>query len=81
MNIVGADLWQRIAPGAVLDYTTVFRGGVCLGGTVVEEEIASTAFRDATDNFSQDVEAAPEGEELLSTAALVTFPRYPKPHE
>lgn len=31
MNVDDADVWQSLAPGRVVDYTTAFLGGVCLG--------------------------------------------------
>merc|ERR1712060_1001871 len=39
MNVKGADIWQKLSPGHVIDYTTVFRGGVCLGSAQDEAEM------------------------------------------
>ena len=66
-----ADLWQQLAPGAVVDYTTVFRAGRCLG--CEDDDGAFAAGDDATATATEVA--------LPADAVVVTFPRSPKPHE
>eukprot|EP00928_Gymnodinium_smaydae_P038782 TRINITY_DN26661_c0_g1_i1.p1 TRINITY_DN26661_c0_g1~~TRINITY_DN26661_c0_g1_i1.p1 ORF type:complete len:511 (+),score=107.86 TRINITY_DN26661_c0_g1_i1:91-1623(+) len=90
MNVKDADLWQKIAPGRVIDYTTAFRGGTCIG-MAEEELVANGAFAAPTevekDVKACDVKTGGGGDEPSSEedppagAAVVTFPRSPKPHE
>eukprot|EP00435_Cladocopium_sp_Y103_P012485 s3282_g3.t1 len=61
-----ADLWQQLAPGAVVDYTTVFRGGRCLG---CDDDDGAFAAGD------EDGGATAEEVALPVMAAVVTFPR------
>ncbi|CAK9024886.1 unnamed protein product [Durusdinium trenchii] len=74
MMLKGADVWQQIAPGKVVDYTTVFRAGVCLGADDDDGAFAAGAADDAAATTAAPAEP-PEG------CAIVTFPRSPKPHE
>ncbi|CAE7488727.1 unnamed protein product [Symbiodinium microadriaticum] len=73
MMVEDADRWQNLLPGKILDYTTVFRDGVCLGCE--------------TDDSSFAVGSTSEEKEVLNMddppagCAIVTFPRSPKPHE
>lgn len=69
-----ADVWQQLAPGAVVDYTTVFRGGRCLG---CDDDGDDGAFAAGEDNGT----ATATEVALPAAAAVVTFPRSPKPHE
>jgi hypothetical protein len=69
-----ADLWQQLAPGAVVDYTTVFRGGRCLGCDDDGDDGAFAAGEH--DGTATATEVA-----LPPAAVVVTFPRSPKPHE
>eukprot|EP00929_Paragymnodinium_shiwhaense_P079546 TRINITY_DN41455_c0_g1_i2.p1 TRINITY_DN41455_c0_g1~~TRINITY_DN41455_c0_g1_i2.p1 ORF type:complete len:566 (+),score=174.34 TRINITY_DN41455_c0_g1_i2:111-1808(+) len=88
MNVADADLWQSILPGHVVDYTACFRGGVCLGSASEEaaaasEEAAFGAFADAQQEDVADREAPSKAAraEVPEGAAIITFPRNPKPHE
>ena len=82
MNVVGADLWQRLLPGAVIDYTTTFRAGVCLGSAEDELEFAnSRAFASEDGDVKGDQGQSSEDWLPPPSAAIVTFPRNPKPHE
>eukprot|EP00913_Durusdinium_trenchii_P002764 g2556.t1 len=68
MMLKGADVWQQIAPGKVVDYTTVFRAGVCLGADDDDGAFAAGAADDAAATTAAPAEP-PEG------CAIVTFPR------
>lgn len=84
MNVANARLWQDLAPGCIVDYTSAFRGGVCLGTAHEEDELWSTgSFVPAAAVPSADLpSAAPVRDVLLpGGVSLVTFPRFPKPHE
>jgi len=65
MNVTGAHVFQDIVPRAVVDYTTVFRGGV----------VWSAEEGDGDARVVQGLTEPPEG------AVVVTFPRHPKPHD
>ena len=74
MMVLHADLWQKVAPGQILDYTTTFRAGRCLGCDESSDDMAG-AFA------AGEAEAASPMSVELPSCALVTFPRSPKPHE
>ena len=74
MMVLHADLWQNVAPGQILDYTTTFRAGRCLGCDESSDDMAG-AFA------AGEAEAASPMSVELPSCALVTFPRSPKPHE
>eukprot|EP00927_Polykrikos_kofoidii_P059684 TRINITY_DN54827_c0_g1_i1.p1 TRINITY_DN54827_c0_g1~~TRINITY_DN54827_c0_g1_i1.p1 ORF type:complete len:653 (+),score=140.23 TRINITY_DN54827_c0_g1_i1:228-2186(+) len=87
MNVADADTWQLIAPGRIVDYTTAFLGGVCIG-SAPEGKASLGAFADEHDNVDPTTAAvaklATETDAKLEPpagAAIVTFPRNPKPHE
>ena len=69
-----ADLWQALAPGAVVDYTTVFRAGRCLGCDGDDDGAFAAGEADVAAGGPTEVA-------LPAAAAVVTFPRSPKPHE
>ncbi|CAJ1388214.1 unnamed protein product [Effrenium voratum] len=71
MMVDGADLWQKLLPGKVVDYTAAFRGGVCIGGD------DDGAFAPGLEDGASKVSAS----EPPAGCAIVTFPRSPKPHE
>lgn len=75
MMVEGADLWQDVAPGRIVDFTTAFRGGVCIGSG--QEEAAP---HDGLCSFVEPKSEAAKDVPPLGTA-VVTFPRSPKPHE
>merc|ERR1712176_1155012 len=60
MNIEGADLWQELAPGLIIDYTTAFRGGVCLGSNQEEEALLAKNFGPSSSGSFVEPEEAPE---------------------
>ena len=72
--VLHADLWQNVAPGQILDYTTTFRAGRCLDCDESSDDMAG-AFA------AGKAEAALPMSIELPNYALVTFPRSPKPHE
>ena len=73
--VLNADMWQNFAPGQILDYTTTFRAGRCLG---CDESSDDT---DGAFAAGEAEAASPVAVELPKGCALVTFPRSPKPHE
>ncbi|CAK0865317.1 unnamed protein product [Prorocentrum cordatum] len=85
MSVEGADLWQLLQPGCVVDYTAVFRGGVCLGSGEDEEVESQPPARGEgeQEEGAESAVAAPHcaPREPPQSAAVVTFPRNPKPHD
>jgi len=94
MNVHGADVWQVVAPGCIVDYTAAFRGGICLGAKEEEENLAgpgafavaspveeSVALPDEETPLAASRVGAPSPLEPPPGSAVVTFPRFPKPHE
>jgi hypothetical protein len=91
MNVHGARLWQQLAPGLVIDYTEAFRGGVCLGSTADEEALDAGAFvappasvvdgDSAAKNPAVAARERSDPDAIPAGAAVITFPRNPKPHE
>lgn len=88
MNIDCVDLWHQVAPGSIVDYTTMFRGGICIGSEVEaldEASLHSGSFVAAgRENPSKDAGQDPDQSAQLEPppeVAIVTFPRSPKPHE
>lgn len=82
MMVQGADLWQDLAPGRVVDFTVAFLGGVCLG-SAEEETNGAGAFvePDGEAEASSPAIASELPPEPPAGTAIVTFPRFPKPHE
>jgi len=82
MTVAGADLWQALLPGRVVDYTTVFRGGRCMGSAAEEASLQESL---ADGSFATEVAGEADARGALGEpppdASVVTFPRYPKPHE
>lgn len=89
MNVHGAGLWQQLAPGLVIDYTAAFRGGVCIGSSEAEESLEEERAMGGAfvEGGSQAAAQEPDGtsrggmEDIPAGAAVITFPRSPKPHE
>mmetsp|Transcript_53773 Transcript_53773/g.114791 ORF Transcript_53773/g.114791 Transcript_53773/m.114791 type:complete len:497 (+) Transcript_53773:190-1680(+) len=93
-NIV-EDFWQDILPGAIVDYTTTFRNGICLGANkkVEPKALEPGCQQDIVGDFPQEsafalVKDVNEEEAMKNSpsvpppnACIVTFPRTPKPHE
>jgi len=73
MMVEDADRWQSLLPGKILDYTTVFRDGVCLGCETDDNSFAVGSTSEEKEVLNMD--DPPAG------CAIVTFPRSPKPHE
>merc|ERR1712129_158262 len=87
MMIDGADVWQTVAPGCIVDFTTCFYGGTCIG---VQEEDALTSCSSSfvapageLVEVGQQIEQRIQQKEQLppSGSIIVNFPRSPKPHE